>query len=274
MFPAALLLALAAPAATPPGPKAAEPLTPPGDWFRDYPAAALRADEQGRVGFQVEIDAKGAVTGCTIVSTSGSAVLDAATCDAVRANARFAPARDAAGKPVASRWKQATRWALPELPPMPIASFASVARLDIAADGTLNGCTAEAKGAVPTAVLGDACAVFSTGPVSRYLLLKGELRAAHALVVNETALTFDGDIAYPEQHRLGARRVAGLSRVRFDVTPDGAVTNCRVLETAGSVPLPALCPAPLGRFEVATGRDTGRTRSATMLVSFSYEALR
>lgn len=249
----------------------AQPLTSPADWFVSYPAAALRANEEGRVVFELAIDAGGTVTGCKVMTSSGSAVLDAATCDAARSKARFTPARDASGRALVSTWRRATRWALPQVVPIPIASFSSIAKLDISAVGTLNKCTAEAKGNVPVDTLGEPCAAFGNGPAETYLKLKGELRAAHALVVNETTLVFDGDVGFPEQHRIGGRKVMSLARVRFDVNGDGQVFNCRVLETAGTPP--RLCPQPMGPFVVSGGADTGRTRGATMLVAFSYQPL-
>lgn len=63
----------------------------------DYPAAALRNNEQGRVAFALAIDANGRVNGCRITRSSGSAALDAATCRIMRARARYTPARDARG---------------------------------------------------------------------------------------------------------------------------------------------------------------------------------
>jgi len=66
----------------------------------DYPVAARRRHEEGTVGYRIDIDATGAVAGCTIVRSSGSASLDAGTCDLFRARARFTPARDAEGRAV------------------------------------------------------------------------------------------------------------------------------------------------------------------------------
>lgn len=267
LFPILLLLAAPAPA----GAMEAQPTTSPAEWFTAYPAAALRASEEGRVVFELSIDAAGAVTACKVVTSSGSAVLDAATCDAARAKARFAPARDAGGRAVASTWRRATRWALPEVVPVPIASFASVAKLDLSPAGALNRCTPETRGTVPADAVGEPCAALGPGPSEAYLKLKGDARAAHALVVMETALVFDGDVGFPEQHRLGGRKLTSLIRVHFDVNGDGHVLNCRVLESVGT-PRP-LCPEPMGPFEVSSGKDTGRTRGATMLVTSSYQPL-
>ena len=266
-----LLLALlqaAAGAASPPVPQ-----NDPAEWFGSYPPAALRSGEEGRVGFEISVDAKGAVTGCRVTESSGSAVLDSATCDAMRAMARFAPARDAAGRPVAGVFKRATRWRLPEVVPVAIASFASVARLVVSPTGTVVSCTPDAKGTVPVASLGEPCENYGRTAPERLLAMKGDARPVRAQVFAETALTLDGDVGFPEQYRLGGRKLAGLVRVRFDIMPDGSVTNCRPLEQAGTLKLPALCPEPLGPFEVPTGVNTGRARGARMLVAISYQAV-
>ena len=65
----------------------------------DYPAAALRAGQQGTVGFRLDLDATGAVTQCTVMSSSGSAPLDETTCRILRERVRAEPARDEYGEP-------------------------------------------------------------------------------------------------------------------------------------------------------------------------------
>lgn len=79
----------------------------------DYPAAALRNGEQGRVAFALEISPKGRVTDCTIRESSGSAALDSTTCRIMRVRARYTPARDGGGRAIASREQAAVTWVLP-----------------------------------------------------------------------------------------------------------------------------------------------------------------
>ena len=80
----------------------------------DYPAVAIRNEEQGRVAFRLSVDASGRVTACAITSSSGSATLDAATCRIMRSRARYTPARDANGKAIASQDRAAVSWVLPK----------------------------------------------------------------------------------------------------------------------------------------------------------------
>lgn len=78
---------------------------PPTEWpFRfqddDYPAGAMRGDEQGTTRYRVEIGTDGRVARCSITGSSGSASLDTTTCRIVARRARFTPARDSAGNAV------------------------------------------------------------------------------------------------------------------------------------------------------------------------------
>ncbi|WP_313669168.1 energy transducer TonB [Sandarakinorhabdus sp.] len=66
-----------------------------------YPEAARNAGVEGDIAFDLAIDAKGVVTGCT--ATKGAdlpAGLAADACALARINWRFLPARDDAGKKV------------------------------------------------------------------------------------------------------------------------------------------------------------------------------
>lgn len=86
-----------------------------GAWFStdDYPAAAIRAEEQGVAGIEVQVGTTGRVSACNVTATSGSATLDRATCRLYSQRARFEPARDDAGRPVASTYRDTIRWQLP-----------------------------------------------------------------------------------------------------------------------------------------------------------------
>lgn len=79
----------------------------------DYPAAAIRAAEQGRTGIMLSVTATGMVSACAIVETSGSAILDAASCTLAYRRFRYAPARDASGNPIAGQVTRQIEWRLP-----------------------------------------------------------------------------------------------------------------------------------------------------------------
>jgi TonB family protein len=85
----------------------------------DYPAAALRAEEEGMVGFRLDIDKEGRVVGCAIAASSGSPTLDSATCRLMRTRAAFEPARDRNGKRIADSVSGRILWKLEDPPPEP-----------------------------------------------------------------------------------------------------------------------------------------------------------
>lgn len=85
----------------------------------DYPAAALRAGEQGTVRFRLDVAANGRVTACTISGSSGSASLDSTTCRLMTMRARFEPARDRLGRPVADSFESRIAWRIEQPPPDP-----------------------------------------------------------------------------------------------------------------------------------------------------------
>jgi len=100
-----------APAAQAPVPT---PIGDPASWvsIADYPAAASAAGQEGRTAFALDVDAQGRVTGCRIVESSGSPLLDNTTCSAMIVNARFKAARGEDGRAVAGIWRSAMQWKL------------------------------------------------------------------------------------------------------------------------------------------------------------------
>lgn len=80
----------------------------------DYPASAIRAEEQGTTRFRLAVGPDGRVSQCTVTGSSGSSALDAATCRIMKARARFTPARDGYGNPAADTVANAIRWVLPD----------------------------------------------------------------------------------------------------------------------------------------------------------------
>jgi protein TonB len=79
----------------------------------DYPPQAMQRGEQGQVGFELDVSPQGRVVRCRVTQSSGSALIDAATCRIMVARARFSPARDAEGRPVPDTAANSIRWFLP-----------------------------------------------------------------------------------------------------------------------------------------------------------------
>lgn len=80
----------------------------------DYPASAIRSEQQGTTRFRLSVAPNGKVTDCVVTSSSGSPTLDAATCRLMKSRARFTPAKDSDGKAVPDTAASAIRWVLPD----------------------------------------------------------------------------------------------------------------------------------------------------------------
>ncbi|MCP3733333.1 energy transducer TonB [Sphingomonas sp. RP10(2022)] len=76
----------------------------------DIPEFVLDTGFRGVVGVRYRVETNGRVTGCTIARSSGSALMDQATCRAIEKRFRYDPWRDAAGKPVRSTVLRDQQW--------------------------------------------------------------------------------------------------------------------------------------------------------------------
>lgn len=76
----------------------------------DYPRN-VRAE--GTTRFEMVVNAEGRPRSCTITVSSGKVALDEATCNAFMKRARFTPAKDASGQPVAGRYRGNVTWKEP-----------------------------------------------------------------------------------------------------------------------------------------------------------------
>ncbi len=89
----------------------------------------------------MQVDARGAVTGCAITQSSGSAALDATGCRLMRERGRFTPATDAKGQPIASSAQRRIKWNAPNSGRVSLNPFAMVVRLTLGKDGTILDCS-------------------------------------------------------------------------------------------------------------------------------------
>ena len=78
-----------------------------------YPPRAIKAREEGAVGFVVTIDAKGAVTQCQVTKSSGHPLLDQETCNIITLHAEFNPESDLSTSQVRTR-QGVIAWKLPD----------------------------------------------------------------------------------------------------------------------------------------------------------------
>lgn len=97
-------------------PKDPQPRGNPGRWVttNDYPSRALREEQEGVTTVRLSVDASGDVTGCTVTRSSGSSLLDDATCKNMQRRARFNPATDGEGRPTSGTYTQSVKWEIPQ----------------------------------------------------------------------------------------------------------------------------------------------------------------
>jgi TonB family protein len=79
----------------------------------DYPWDAVRQGQSGLAHVVVLVDENGRMADCTLIATSGIAVLDAQTCIILRNRGKFAPAIGADGKPTKGTFHQRVNWEMP-----------------------------------------------------------------------------------------------------------------------------------------------------------------
>ena len=79
----------------------------------DYPAALLGTGAHGRTMVRLDVAPNGRVSRCSITQSSGTALLDAATCRLLSSRSRFTPAHDSNGMPVAGAYVGAIDWPAP-----------------------------------------------------------------------------------------------------------------------------------------------------------------
>lgn len=189
----------------------------------DYPVEALDRNEQGDVGILVRVDPTGAVTDC-IVEHSASAILDARTCDLIRQRAKFSPARDRDGRPVASEKRTRISWRLARSDVEPSDPWAYTAILTYAPDGTPLSCRMEFEG-TKAYMRSATCRAMPLPPGFE------QLGAVSQLSIGQT-LTLGPAKAAP----LGPNdMLAEHTVLALQVDPTGKVSSCSVIESMSKV---------------------------------------
>jgi TonB family protein len=237
--PTAALPPLVTPSAAPPPPSPPGPPPPPrpkepararanlGSLISndDYPAEALRHEEQGVVGFRLTVGTNGMVTACQITSTSGSSALDSTTCRILTERARFSPARDARGRPTIDYVSARIVWRIEQssdLMPFEPTLIVATTRVSPAGEST---CSIAVNGQAKNAV---SC------PSPQAAMVAAARSSGRAL--EETfVMTFtpggEAEPADPGDH--GTRTYEG--EILLGVAADGSILECGAV-TAGERP--------------------------------------
>lgn len=92
----------------------AMPIGNPGKWVSssDYPAHLVAQGIEGLIQFRLSIDATGKVSNCAIQQSTRPAEFDKKVCQIMMQRARFDPALDASGRPIASYWRSSFRFSM------------------------------------------------------------------------------------------------------------------------------------------------------------------
>jgi len=84
---------------------------------KNYPPRALKAREQGKVGFSLVVEPDGSLGSCEITESSGSKVLDNETCELILRHAHLNPVRNADGRAIRAVQTGHINWKLPSNAP-------------------------------------------------------------------------------------------------------------------------------------------------------------
>ncbi|PLK26267.1 energy transducer TonB [Novosphingobium sp. TH158] len=227
-----------APAPPPPSPYA-RPVRPKGNpayWVTsvDYPAEALREEVSGVARFRLIVGTDGRVTQCEIMATSGSAALDATTCNLVTRRARFDPARDEAGNPTVGTYWNAVRWVIPVYMPPPPGSFTET--FDVDNFGLRKNCRViSAKGDFYEKGPGD-CGGDRPDYFRGQVAGKPALRVIRSLTItiaNAPDQTGERPATVRALRPAGAWPVSGTRVTEAIVETDGTISDCRVTSVTG-----------------------------------------
>lgn len=220
----------------------------PGAWVTndDYPPAAIRGGQQGTTSFRLDIDGKGMVTECTVTGSSGSQLLDDATCVLLKTRARFQPALDAQGRPIDAVYSNRFRWELPQQPPQPMASWTAILRITIGNGGEVVSCSQQAFGPVPDGAK-PGCDWLASATRDETRNMRGSATGPVTILMRADHLV--SGMPAPSVPALAAafKAIWGM-KLRREIGPDGYPSACYVDWGQGEAALPAGRCMTLGRY--------------------------
>lgn len=234
----------------------------------DYPAGAADRDEQGNVQVVIHVDDKGAVSSCEIKTSSGYPELDTQTCNIIAVRAKFEPARDANGQPVAGEITKTVGWRLADSS-MPNTPWATRITFVMDKDGKAMSCIMQGQGVQAPSITPAACPAGALDhPPSEWF---------PGLPANVTRFTMEttfapGDEATPPTLAAGDS-VIDRSVAKLVINADGHVGSCTPVTSAGTGHNADLCHAPqTQRIEARKGADGKPVPfDATMAVTVSVQ---
>jgi len=218
------------------------PMGNPGEWVTsdDYPAVALRLNMSGAVGVGLAIAKDGTVSACRVKESSGFEILDKAACELLSARARFHPATDKKGRPIAGSWTSRFLWRIPESQNDPLRLEERLRKLRFAVSkiGAMLSCEPKDEKDQPVSDMEGVCTVMQDMTPARALLdMRGYGADDAALVEMEDyfLLNREGrEELFTERRGFETR---SLVIWRLSIGPDGRVADCGIVGQRGSTTL-------------------------------------
>ena len=208
----------------------------------DYPPGSANRGEQGNVQVVIHVDDKGAVSSCEIKTSSGYPELDTQTCNIIALRARFEPARNSNGEPVAGEIIKTVDWRLADSA-MPNTAWSMRMTFLMDKDGKATSCLIQGQGMhLPPASPTPCPAGALNHPPSEWF---PDLPANVTRFTLETAFA-PGDEATPATLAPGDS-VIDRSVASLTISADGRVESCQPVTSAGAGHNADLCRAPQGQ---------------------------
>lgn len=194
----------------------------------DYPVEALDRNEQGDVGVLIKVDPTGVVSDC-VIEHSVSAILDTRTCELIRQRAKFSPARDRLGRPIASEKRTKIGWhmTMTRNDVEPSDPWAYTAIMSYAPDGSPLACRMEFEGSkkLPLSTRPATCSPMQLPSSFQALGTISQLSIAQRFSTGSNASPSLGPDELVVEHTV-------LS-LQIDAT--GKVSSCNVIEAMSKV---------------------------------------
>jgi TonB family protein len=226
----------------------------------DYPSAAIRAGEQGRVRIILNVAPYGGVTNCRVEHSSGSAALDFTACQLATQRFKFDPGRDAQGRPVASTYAQSVRWVLPggDVPDTDVTERLPVfapgeVRIAMAHDSMGMRCAVETRGPAFDLVVARPCPPHARVPIAELMQENGTLLSVTTLIPEDS----------PAVERRPVRGIlVTMIASEFVVAPDGTIASCNDVASSGQIneTTPSFCQQAAQGVPMFQPDPAGQTR--------------
>lgn len=222
----------------------ARSINPPSSYITpaDYPVDALRNGQQGVVRVVLTVGPDGTVKGCEVVTSSGSASLDSATCRLLTTRPQFTPARNAQGQTREDRVRTSVRWVLPA---GAIGSVEDLLEMSVVvgADGKTSACEAMRRSGDKVERRSEPGCERSGPSANANAGMRAALDGKGGTIRARTWLLRSPSEPWPT--RPEGVTLLGWNLLRLVVDAKGTLLSCEVVSADGKLPM-RRCPWALG----------------------------